>query len=544
MDNSASSATETEPTVVDAQCRPTFVEQLSSEVPTATAVPSSGVALTVTPEMSVYSTSACDALLGVTLAACPAPSDRGRAPVDCVVVTDVSGSMAGEKLALVQQTVKLLLDEFGAADRVGLVTFDTTVHDRLSLTAMDQKTKTTANGVVDSFRAGSSTNLSGGLFAGLQQLIAAHNEDQKNHKGSGTTKKGVKSLLLMTDGQANYGLRSADEIVPVLTSMLAGTGIALHTFGYGAGHDSTLLRQLASTGHGSYYFVESADDIRSAFGDCLGGLLSVVAQNLVLELAPLHSKAIIKQVHHKAAVPGPVPGTFRVPFADLYGDERRDVLVSFVLPADESSVGARCLGDEANTAAAAVLPVLRATLKYVDVLGARAAVACADGVLARAAPGSTRVASAAVNPELEQQRLRLLVADTLDDARTSAGNGDLAAARAAVAQTRGAVAAALARQVACSGNGGLAATAVAGESAMLPSFLEDLDECARGLANSSAFRSTSHKMAMMSEGHQQQRCMESRLEHASTSGAASKMRSNAYRTTSKQKKSMAFAGLF
>jgi hypothetical protein len=51
-------------------------------------------------------------------------------------------------------------------------------------------------------------------------------------------------------------------------------------------------------------------------------------------------------------------------------------------------------------------------------------------------------------------------------------------------------------------------------------------------------------MAMMSEGHQQQRCMESRLEHAATSGAASKMRSNAYRTISKQKKSMAFAGLF
>jgi len=494
----------------------------------ASAVPSTGVTLTVTPEMSVYSTSTCKATLGVNLKACPAPSDFDRAPVDCVVVTDVSGSMAGEKLALVQQTIKLLLDEFGSKDRVGIVTFDTKVQERMKLSAMDSKTNLLAASEVDSFRAGSSTNLSGGLFAGLQQLIDARKADQRKSKGA---KEGIKTVLLMTDGQANHGLKTAEEIVPVLTSMLSGTGISLHTFGYGSGHDSTLLRSLASTGHGSYYFVENADDIRSAFGDCLGGLLSVVAQNLVLEVELLHSKALIKKVHHKSATPSPEPGTYRVPFADLYGDESRDVLVSLILP--EEALGG--IQDNNVEASPVVMPVLRATLKYIDVLGSSAATACVDGAISRAAPQSAAFAAAVVDPKVEQQRLRLLVVNTLDEARATASKGNLAAARSAIAQSRIAVAETLARRVECG--------KAPGENETLLSYLEDLDECVLGLKDTVTFCSTSHKMAMLSEGHLQQRCMDSRIETKNICGEIS-MRSNVYRTASKCKKTTTFARLF
>jgi len=494
----------------------------------ASAAPSTGVTLTVTPEMTVYSNSTCEATLGVNLKACPAPSDLDRAPVDCVVVTDVSGSMAGQKLALVQQTIKLLLDEFGSKDRVGLVTFDTKVQERLKLSAMDATSNILAASEFDSFRAGSSTNLSGGLFAGLQQLIDAQKADQRMSKGA---KQGIKTVLLMTDGQANHGLKTAEEIVPVLTNMLDGTGISLHTFGYGSGHDSTLLRNLASTGHGSYYFVENADDIRSAFGDCLGGLLSVVAQNLMLELEPIHPKALIKKVHHKSAIPSPEPGTYRVPFADLYGDESRDVLVSLALP--EEAFGG-IVGNNGD-ASLVVMPVLRATLKYIDVLGSSAATAHADGAVKRAAPRSAALAAAVVDPEVEQQRLRLLVIGTLDEARATASKGNLTGARTAIAQSRDAVAETLARRVEC----GKAPE----ENEMLVSYLEDLDECILGLRDTVAFRSTNHKMAMLSEGHLQQRCMDSRVETKNICGELT-MHSNVYRTASKKTKTATFVGLF
>jgi hypothetical protein len=90
----------------------------------------------------------------------------------------------------------------------------------------------------------------------------------------------VRTCMLMTDGQANSGLRTAAEIVPALANMIRETGVTLHTFGYGSDHDSEILRALSTAGGGSYYFVEGVDTIRCAFGDCLGGILSVVAQNL------------------------------------------------------------------------------------------------------------------------------------------------------------------------------------------------------------------------------------------------------------------------
>lgn len=60
-----------------------------------------------------------------------------------------------------------------------------------------------------------------GLFAGIQQLL-------DNHASGDST---VKTVLLMTDGEANCGLRTSDQIVAVLSNMLEGSGISIHTFG-------------------------------------------------------------------------------------------------------------------------------------------------------------------------------------------------------------------------------------------------------------------------------------------------------------------------
>ncbi len=48
---------------------------------------------------------------------------RPRRPLDLALVLDVSGSMAGEKLAAVRSAVGLLLQRLRAEDRVTLVSF-------------------------------------------------------------------------------------------------------------------------------------------------------------------------------------------------------------------------------------------------------------------------------------------------------------------------------------------------------------------------------------------------------------------------------------
>lgn len=65
----------------------------------------------------------------------------------------------------------------------------------------------------------------------------------------------------------------------------SGNPISLHRFGVGTNHNSNLLKAMASTlPGGSYYFVESDVDVGGAFGDALGGILSVVSQNVVVTL--------------------------------------------------------------------------------------------------------------------------------------------------------------------------------------------------------------------------------------------------------------------
>ena len=63
--------------------------------------------------------------------------------------------------------------------------------------------------------------------------------------------------------------------------------VTLHTFGYGKDHNAKLLGELAAiTRDGSYYFVNNEQDVSTAFGDALGGVLSVVAQNVILTITP------------------------------------------------------------------------------------------------------------------------------------------------------------------------------------------------------------------------------------------------------------------
>jgi hypothetical protein len=47
---------------------------------------------------------------------------------------------------------------------------------------------------------------------------------------------------------------------------------------YGSDHSAQLLGSIAEAGSGTYYYIESEENIPTAFADALGGLLSVASQ--------------------------------------------------------------------------------------------------------------------------------------------------------------------------------------------------------------------------------------------------------------------------
>jgi len=122
---------------------------------------------------------------------------------------------------------------------------------------------------------GGQTNTSGGLLQGLDMIRT------RTIKANDVT-----SVLLFTDGLANLGLTKPDQIKKAVRGVLSqiSSVCSIFTFGYGKEPDPQYLRDIADEANGMYYHINSPDAIPLAFTDCLGGLLSVVAQNIVLSL--------------------------------------------------------------------------------------------------------------------------------------------------------------------------------------------------------------------------------------------------------------------
>eukprot|EP00565_Helicotheca_tamesis_P008941 CAMPEP_0185723920 /NCGR_PEP_ID=MMETSP1171-20130828/589_1 /TAXON_ID=374046 /ORGANISM="Helicotheca tamensis, Strain CCMP826" /LENGTH=506 /DNA_ID=CAMNT_0028391689 /DNA_START=51 /DNA_END=1571 /DNA_ORIENTATION=+ len=335
--------------------------------------------------------------------------DSARAPVDIVVVLDVSGSMSGDKLALCKKTLELLLRELRPQDRFGLVTFSCEAVLEIPARKLSEVTKQAALRKIKSLRTRGSTNLSGGIGMGAREMRAVEEPNP------------VRSIFVLTDGHANCGIRDPKGIVELTkgclgTSLKTGDDapITVHTFGYGTSHDSALLQDIsqATTG-GSYYFVESDSDVASAFGDALGGVLSVVAQNVVLTLSvPPESKLVL--VHHEDKTKQE-DGSFKVNLGDFYAEESRDVVFHVNLRSDESTDG------EGNG-----IPHAMASLSYLDTI--KKELVEGDAATAYIKRPNTATLSPP-NPSVVVQWLRIRTTIGIEEADQLSQRGELKSAR-------------------------------------------------------------------------------------------------------------------
>jgi len=205
-----------------------------------------------------------------------------RAPVDLIAVVDISGSMAGKKISLVKEACSFVAEQLQEHDNFALVTFETRVNTVMSLTEMSNANKSTTKNKIQSIEVLGGTNLGGGLLEGIKQAKKGQNQ--------------VSSIWLFTDGLTNEGpYRTTHSIVSAMHGRLGTeTKHTVFTFGFGADHNPSLLKAIADAGQGMYYFIEETKDIGVSFADCLGGVMSVVAQNISLTVTPLGDVKLVK----------------------------------------------------------------------------------------------------------------------------------------------------------------------------------------------------------------------------------------------------------
>lgn len=251
--------------------------------------------------------------LYISLKAGKAPEKNERVPVNISLVIDRSGSMQGEKLDYVKKAVKFVVDNLNQEDYISVVQYDNQV-DVVSESSRVQNKKVLQN-KVDKIRAGGSTNLSGGMLEGYNQVRKTKKEGYVNR------------ILLLSDGLANQGITVPEKLQQIAQKTFREQGIATSSFGVGADFNEILMTNLAEYGGANYYYIDTPDQIPNIFAEELSGLLSVVAQNTVLKLSFPKEFLTCKKVYGYPATTQ--MGQVDINFNDIFSEEEKAILIKF-----------------------------------------------------------------------------------------------------------------------------------------------------------------------------------------------------------------------
>ncbi len=192
-------------------------------------------------------------------------------PSNLVFLIDVSGSMnEPDKLPLVQQAFRALVQELRPQDRVAIVVYAGAAG--LVLPPTSGGDKATILAAIDRLEAGGST--AGGAGIRLAYDVA------KEHFNP----EGNNRVILATDGDFNVGVSSDAEMVRLIEQRREeGTFLTVLGFGTGNLKDSK-MEQMADKGNGHYAYIDSFGEARKVFVQELGGTLFTVAKDVKIQV--------------------------------------------------------------------------------------------------------------------------------------------------------------------------------------------------------------------------------------------------------------------
>ncbi|CAF4069220.1 unnamed protein product [Rotaria sp. Silwood2] len=232
--------------------------------------------------------------------------DELHVPIDLICVVDQSCSMAGNKIALLKDTLNYLVDQMGSLDRLAIISFDTRAFDRSQGLKLMKNTKVTDGG----------TYIGKGLKMAIQLLRTRR------------TTNPLGAMLVLTDGQDNE-YHDYSKLMKSLPE-----GVVCHTFGYGVDHNAALLSRLAEQGHGgTFTYIDQVDAVGHAFATAIGGIFTCIAKQLCIKLQfnddykVTHTHTIYQ--HEPKHLPSREI-TFKM--TDLNADESRNLVFQLHVP--------------------------------------------------------------------------------------------------------------------------------------------------------------------------------------------------------------------
>ncbi len=207
--------------------------------------------------------------------------NRAELPAsNLVFLIDVSGSMANpNKLPLLKQGFKMLVDELGAEDRLAIVVYAGAAGLVLDSKSGSQKEEIIS--ALENLQSGGST--AGGAGIDLAYKIA------KNH----FIKGGNNRVILATDGDFNVGTSNQADLIKLIEEKRE-SGIFLSVLGFGTGnYRESMMEQLANKGNGNYSYIDNIREAKKVLVNDFRGTIFTIAKDvkIQIEFNPAYVKA-------------------------------------------------------------------------------------------------------------------------------------------------------------------------------------------------------------------------------------------------------------
>jgi Ca-activated chloride channel family protein len=199
------------------------------------------------------------------------PAVEARPPLNLVFLIDVSGSMEDpNKLPLLRQSFRLMLNELRPEDEVAIVTYAGAAGLVLEPTPASDKAALSA--ALDRLSAGGST-------AGAEGLAQAY-EVAESMAADGE----VSRVLLATDGDFNVGISDPEELKRFVEAR-RDSGTYLSVLGFGRGNlDDATMQALAQNGNGTAAYIDTLSEARKVLVDELTGALFPIADDVKIQV--------------------------------------------------------------------------------------------------------------------------------------------------------------------------------------------------------------------------------------------------------------------
>jgi Ca-activated chloride channel family protein len=202
-----------------------------------------------------------------------------RAPLNLVAVVDKSGPMSGRPLELVRASLLETLDHLGPGDRLSIVLYGDRSHVHLRPTDVAGNEKQIA-WMINQIQSAGSTAMEEGLKVGFDLA-----------RRSGRRFSGNTRVMLFTDERPNVGRTDAKSFMS-MAQAASRKGIGMTTIGVGVQFGAELATKVSSVRGGNLFFFPDAAKMRNVFEDEFDTLVTELAYDLELRVAPARGMKI------------------------------------------------------------------------------------------------------------------------------------------------------------------------------------------------------------------------------------------------------------